>query len=348
MTHSALPPSVTSLRAEAARKIAELLVSARFDATDEIVSAALDIVDGIHVHVEERIRFFPEVVLTTDLERLLRPIGAKPTVVPLGRDGVTTTVSRMLKLCGPLARSGWTVFLECPGSNCRYGLVLLEGTELSPSLFDQLVGELAPDEYDVPVAYFRGLVGRNVEVTVPSHSHVFSLGLGEVDLLADPLFSFVSHILKKVPDGRRKIASSFLVRLLREAIREAHGCLLVVVDGSQIDGLKATLADGIYLEEPVDFLDLLRQSDEIQNRQASTAVREFATLVKGMISQDGITAFTTDGRLIAFRVFVPPNAATAAAIGGARRRAFSALHATGLTVCCLMASQDGGLYLAES
>jgi hypothetical protein len=338
--------NVTSLLAEADRAFRELLDEAGFPDAAVLAPHLLAIVDGIDTHFEEGHRFYPEVVVTTSVSSLVRPIGIRSRAISLGRGPLSSSTTRILKLCGPLAQGNWTVFLEVQGAECRFGVMTLEGTELSASLFEQVVGGLAAPP-EAPVVYLRGIGGRHVEATISSRSHLFGLGLKQLEASADRLDGLAKCILRNVPEERIPIARSFLLRLLQQAVREAHGCLLAVVSDTPeaIALLKAGLPDGTYLDEPIDILALLRDSAEEQSRQAATAVREFSTLIRAMIAQDGITIFSSNGRLLGFNVFVPQSSQAGGTVGGARRRAFMALLSTGLVICSLMVSQDGGMSL---
>jgi hypothetical protein len=74
-----------------------------------------------------------------------------------------------------------------------------------------------------------------------------------------------------------------------------------------------------------------------------SAVQGASALIRGMIASDGITLFSTDAKVIAYRLFINPYDGPPEPTGGARRAAYGALQARvgHELVLAFFQSQDG-------
>ncbi len=341
------PKAISFLNA-AREPIKEFIARAGFADANAIVDAVIWAIDALQEYTEEGKHLYPEVVVTTSIEGLTKPL-AYHNLVVVGEEPLKSVFPRALKICAPLATDDWAIWIEINGDNARFGLVDGVASELSPTLQNQLVGELAiRDGGGTPVVYMRSVGTRKVELQSKDEGLSIPAGLAELSSDEDELLRFVEHLIKDVPEGRRTVARGFFLKVIGDAIRATHGCMLAVVprESTAVEKTKTKLPDGVYFDPPINFMGLLRESDELRSRESSTKVRAFVTLLRGMISQDGITMFSTDGNVVGYNLFVAVSGSAPVA-GGARKRALEALHLLGICSCVLSFSHDGALSFKE-
>jgi hypothetical protein len=174
-----------------------------------------------------------------------------------------------------------------------------------------------------------------------THCVGFSLASNQEDSSVQPL---VACIMRDVLSAAREPVAVLTGKVVEDGVRASHGCIIAVVADTDeaIASARHSLTDGAFLSEPIDLAMLVRESEEQRSRESSTLVRSRVSLIRGMIGQDGITLFSTRGRVLAFNVFIP-NVATASVMGGARSRAFATLAESGLVIACFAQSHDGGV-----
>ena len=307
-------------------------------------SGLLHILDNIDGYMEEGQRLYPEVVLTTDLKKALAYCPHE--IVNIDKSDLTETAfKKALKRCAPLAKGSWAIFLYVSGGELMYGLVSPEVSELSASLHKQLVGEMAVREDVPPIAYIRAVGSKVVEIIGTKAELRVSLSLGkkykgltsEIDALATIITSSVD---KQLQDQ----AKSFFSRLFEDSFKEGHGSIIAVVADTEekFAAFRKEYSDGAYLMTPLDIVQKVSEAVGTKTREAFSILREYALVAKGMVSHDGISVFTTTGRVVAFNVFVRnTGGSTLEESGGARTRAFNALKLSGLTEACFFRSHDG-------
>ena len=327
--------------------VRELLREANFVDVDELGHCIVSMIDSIHSYTEEGVRLYPEVVLTTDLEPLLRSLPT-PQFTEVGsawpaREGLAKAIKR----CAPLARDGWIIVVELGAENIRYGLVSVESSELSISLYSHVVGDYALEELEIPVVYLRGLGGQRVEIKTRSRRETVAVSLREIGPDEREITALATAVTQDLRASDRELLHLFFAKLLGDAIRHTHGCLVGVVRDRQpvIRGFKRLFPDGAYMLEPVDFVAPVQTSEAIQSRAASMVVRNLSSLLRGMLSHDGITVLSSKGRIVGYNVFVPRKASAKGVTGGARSRAFQTLSGSKRVICCYSISHDGATKL---
>lgn len=306
----------------------------------------LHLLDSIDGYTEEGQRLYPEVFLTTSLKKALTSLPNQ--IILIDVDELSEeTFKKALKRCAPLAKGSWAIFLEIAENKINYGLASSEVSELSASLHRQLVGDMAIKEDVPPIAYVRAVGSKVVEITGTKAQLRISLSLGKrYKGLASEIDALATVTTSTVDSSLRDQATSFFSRLLEESFKEGHGSIIAVVAEvpEAITAFQAKYPDGAYLQSPIDIVQILSEALEAQTRQSSSILREYALVLKGMMSHDGVSVFTTNGRLIAFNVFLREIADADAATeesGGARTRAFIALKSSGLTEASFFRSHDG-------
>ena len=223
------------------------------------------------------------------------------------------------------------------GTALEYGVFRGSGNPLSVVIDDIVLVDIEP----LRVVKIFSLADECVEVRASNgqYHHVF-LDHRKEDTPPplQYLDRLVSSIAKNCSAEHREALSSYLKKLLFTALRESHGCLIAVTNMKKVPMFLSS--DGVLLDTPIDFVDIVAQLKK--GKIDSTVLTNKSSLLKGMLNSDGIILFDERGRLLGYNCFVKVQH-DAGVIGGARRRAFSALQAKlgkGLAAA-FMQSQDG-------
>jgi len=335
-----------SLREHILESIGNFLYRESFPTSPIIPQGLLSLLDSIGHYMEEGSRLYPEILLTTSLELTTRSLQPKRTIEIQTLPITVENFTHALKISAPLAKDGWIIFIETSTTNIRFGLISIESSEFSPSLYNHLVGNLAQEECGAPFAYIRSPAEQIVHLKGTRSEIFVSLSLKEnTRTISDELPALSKYISKDVGAEIQEFSMTYFNKLLEGVVKQPHGNLIAVVEDnrSKIEKAKRRFPDGIYLPSPLDMVDFLKQSEQLRSREASTFLRTYGTLVQGMLSLDGVTLFSTKGRVLGYHIFVKEKKTSTSIEGGARSRAFKILHESGLFSCCFYKSQDGNM-----
>lgn len=316
-----------------------------FPKVDGLAAALTEAVDLIANYREEGVRCFPEIVLTTDLNTALQPISPKQLVhiatIPLqGLD-----LRSVLKLCAPHCDEGWIIYIDVlkDKSQASYGLLNAELVETAiPARAALLAGQNDP-----PLIYLSRRSHSIVRIESPNKAALFiNLGVQKPIEVEDYSNELAKVMVGDLDPELKTSAQTFFEKLLAQALREGHGNLIgVVTDTAEsIAEAHAAITDGKLLDCPLDLGDpLVRAVGSGRNidTEAMMLLTVRKSLVRSFLGQDGITVFTTKGRIIAFNVFVKSALNAPQVVGGARTRAFLAMQQLGIFSVCFFKSQDG-------
>ena len=286
---------------------------------------------------EESVKLTPQVYLTDDIDLLtgMLPGGDKIDLATTGIDEIG--VEEMLKLSAPLAVGDWRVFGQRSGKDMRFGLFRGSSSPISVNVDDIIL----MDQKETAVVKAHQVAHDCVEIlnSQGSHHHVF-FNHSKED--TPPPFqhteNLVDAITRRVEQREKGAVQSFLTRTIVTALRKSHGSILAVTNMSRPP--KFLSKDAVLLNDPLDFpamIKALRTED-----LSPDFLERKANLLEGMLCSDGITLFDERGRLLGYRCFIQISGKQAV-VGGARRRAFNALHdhlSKGLAAV-FMQSQDG-------
>jgi hypothetical protein len=108
----------------------------------------------------------------------------------------------------------------------------------------------------------------------------------------------------------------------------------------------AAMKDGVLLAPEVDVAERVRDFAKQSDVEGFLRLESVGSLLRGVFGCDGITLFTSDGKLLGYNIFVrlAAQAEDQPARGGARRRAFAILEAlieSGELAAAFYRSQDG-------
>lgn len=332
-----------SFRNTVLRTVRRLLRDAGFPNSRALPRTIVDLVDAMHSYTEEGRRLYPEVLITTSITDIVQALPS-PRLVEIDHElNVAEGLPRALKRCAPLSSVGWTIFIQAHRGRVRYGLVTVENSDLSLSLYNHAVGELALPEHTTPVIYLRGTGAQRVEIKTKGEREVVTVSLREITSDEREISRLAETATADVPEGVRDRAKTYFGKLLGNSVRQTHGCLVAVVgdDSQSIAQLRERFPDGAYLRRPIDFVELISQAETSMTADASMDIRNHTAIVAGMLSHDGITVLTSKGRILGYNIFVPRDPAAPPASGGARSRAFVTLQSSGTVLACYSLSHDG-------
>jgi hypothetical protein len=286
---------------------------------------------------EERVVLCPKVYISNNLQAVISMLPGgdflKIGTCPADLDGIRT----ILKRCAPLALGEWAIYIEDRGQILEYGLFRGAANPISVLMDDVL---MSPNE-DMAIVKAHQIASDCVEVRSNNQGlHYIFLDHRKEDSPAPLLYlgKLVNSLTMNVTDVSKDSVRTFLHRLLFDSLRESHGCIIVVTNMIRIP--KFLSNDGVTLESPIDFSDLVKKLKK--NEVDSSYLLSKSDLLRGMLNSDGAIVFNTHGRLLGYNCFVGTNRQKNL-VGGARKRAFESLTTkigSGINAV-FMQSQDG-------
>jgi hypothetical protein len=293
---------------------------------------------------EEGAALFPAVFFCDDLACLLDQLGGRDPVVVGAAPCSPLTMRRALKLCAPLGKGAWSVFIVRRAGAYEYGVFRSDDFVLSASALARLRALRDPALRLLGVVQ---LAENILEVrSSGGDGRLVHLSGARSDVMPATTFllELVGAITRDVPAEVRPETGAFFRRVLIDALRSTHGSLIAVLPHGARD--VSPFVDGLLLADPLDVAGRVARWRHERSTEARADVQGLAQLLAGMISADGITLLSSDGSIVGYNVFLHPGPGATdeeAALGGARQRTFRALAGeVGRTlVAAFVRSQDG-------
>jgi hypothetical protein len=279
-----------------------------------------ELVGLLAAYREEDTPLYPHVYVFDALDglRALAPGAAYFTVgeAPLNCE----SAAKVVKNCAPLALGGWSIFVVKRGQDkVDYGLFRSSRHSLSISAEESIVGLgksvpalLVKNSGHLSVELISSIGKRfyaNLKTTLPQSSEA------EVDVAR--FAAAATATLGENPEFQ-----TYFRRLLLETVQSCHGTLLAVVDEKKKPkGLK----DGVWPNPALDFLQLHTIAVASKTADALADLNGVESLLTGMMNSDGVLVFSSNAKLLAYRVFLFATAKEKTSIpesGGGRRRTF--------------------------
>ncbi|MFZ2403846.1 MAG: hypothetical protein WAW41_01840 [Methylobacter sp.] len=286
---------------------------------------------------EEGVSLCPKVYITNNMHSInpMLPDGERVKI------GVSSTdvggIKQALKKCAPLATGGWLVYIQDNQKDIEYGVFKGSSNPISVLVDDILMDK----ELDFVVVKAYQIAADCVEIRCNNGSYHYIFLNHRKEDSPPPLQyldDLVGAITENSNDEEREPTVSFLTRLLFEALRQSHGCIIAVTD---LDGAPEFLSeDGVILEQPINFPDLVKALKK--NEIPPSLIESKGNLLNGMLNSDGIIVFNNSGHLLGYNCFIKTKQEDGI-VGGARKRAFLTIGkeiGKGLTAV-FMQSQDG-------
>lgn len=286
---------------------------------------------------EEGTSLCPKVYLTNNMDVLVSMLPEVERIIIGTSTPDIQGIKEALKKCAPLAIGGWLVYIYDNQHEIEFGLFKGSSNPISVLVDDVLMSE----NDDLIVVKAFQVAGECVEVRSNNGKfHYVYLNHRKED--TPPPLQFLNELVEaiviQVDEKNKEPVTSFLRRLLFEALRQSHGCLIAVTNMNRAPKFLAD--DGIILKDPIDFEYLVSKT---KNKDLSPfCLDNKGSLLKGMLNTDGIILFDSRAKLLGYNCFVKVNR-NEEVIGGARKRAFAALSSKiGKGLCAVfMQSQDG-------
>ena len=288
---------------------------------------------------EEGVNLQPRVYVTNDIDLCNQLIG-NAEKVRIGHDvhgvqGVQLTI----KKCAPLAIGAWSIYIHDSNGHIDYGL-FRGSSNVTAIPVDDMLFASDNDGLNIRVVKIHQITAECVQVKSGNDDIHYIHFNHEKGNSPSPLEHFDS-LITKICSGleEKERVRNFLSNLLMDGLRKSHGCLIAVTSMKKVPSF---LSDGVFLDVPMDFSSLIDEAT--RNPESFEYLISKSDLVKGMLNSDGIMLFDTNARLLGYNCFVNISAEASKVLGGARRRAYSALRdAVGKKgiVAAFMQSQDG-------
>lgn len=286
---------------------------------------------------EEGVELSPRVYITSDAQAMAKmlPGGEQYKLGSSSPD--QKGIKQALKKCAPLATGDWMIYIADGGNAIEYGVFKGDSSPISVSI-DSIILSKENEFRAVRVSQ----LAKDCVETNSSHGDRHYIFLNHRDEDSPPPLQFlealVEAITSHVNEGHLEALKSYLNKLLYDALRQSHGCLIAVSADERVPELLSK--DGVILERPINFAELV--SEVACKRTDSSQLDSKGTLLKGMLNSDGIILFNRKAELLGFNCFVQA-AKAEEVVGGARKRAFATLSANvgGALYAAFMQSQDG-------
>ena len=331
-----------SLYKESLRNIEVFLKSLNFPASQIICEGLVAVVNLISDYHEEGVALSPDILLINN-DLFFQTLPYQHHIILQMEEIHNDSFSMAVKMCAPLAENGWKMFLQLiDESHLQYGIVNVSLTQMSVSLFNQVIE--TPQDI-ASCAYIRKIGNKVVELNSVTTHCVIALNLNSYETIMEAeLGKLANMVFKDIKEDFpiKDEAVSYVKDMVISALNHGHGNLIAVVDDMDLIKSEGHLQNGFFLSEAIDFTKLLFDNYQFKSDQTATTLNVFTQLVVSMLNFDGITLFNSTGCVVGYHFIVDNNVVKEKAIvGGARTRAFEALKQTNGILACLMKSQDG-------
>ena len=302
----------------------------------------LGVIDMLSDYYEEGTHLYPTVILFDDMG-YLKTIPNLHYVFYHGK--IEDSQFRMaIKMCAPLALDGWCIFLHVGKSDMSWGVVTAEIKETSLTLEEQVLRDEDP-AYKVSLISNIGLKTVAIVSSGRKINSIVYLSLLGQQINATPnLDKFFGCVLSDCPNINDELVG-YYHKVVNTALHTGHGNLFVVI--GQGDSIPDILKEGVNLyNTPIDFASTYSELQENLNGddqvRINSKLKMMSSLAVSMMNHDGITVFTTTGKIVGYH-YIVDNTVTAneLIVGGARTKAYMALVQSGDFRCVMMKKQEG-------
>lgn len=295
-----------SLRDSLLADISDFMQNEGFSPSDICRDGIVVLTNLIADYYEEGQHLFPEVILTNDISIL-------KTIPSYSQDIGQASLSldsfrKIMKICAPLSKDGWIIYIEIKGEILSYGVVSVEVSETSIPFHKQIKdGDFSEES---TLIYIRSIGTKKVDISGLKRKFLIHLDLEEeIELGEDKVSKLSKTITSDIDEESKDKVSAFIEKLIDKSLKVGHGNLIGVVEDSddKVKAVQNNLDDGIYLSNPIDFGKMLKELEIDRSNEQSVRIRSFSSLITSMLNHDGITLFTTTGKLLGYQLFIKDN-----------------------------------------
>ena len=280
------------------------------------------------------------VYLTNDFARAATALGTAHLMVG-SLPPEPSSVRGMLRLCAPLAQNGWQILCELAPDRIRFGVVASDQTPASLGLVSSDGLQRASPTEDGLVSVSEPSPGV-IAIQAPTGAVQFEETPRRVPQEPSAMTNLIAAMTEATDSHEAEAACDQLDSIFSAALANSDGALIAVVQRTWGGGWPCE--DAAFPPEPIDLLSLasVGQADEVG--LGPTGSSPYTNLVVSMIRSDGIVVFDNAARLRTYRWFVRLAPDELRLPGGARERAYRALHSLvegGSLVAAFIQSADG-------
>lgn len=294
----------------------------------------------LHYKEEDKV-LRPEIFIVDELSNLKALSGDADAIILGNGDKNETVFSDALKRCAPLCERYWAIFIHRKKEGFQYGVFKKETSPISSTAVESLSassGTILIYKVSETAVLIKGS---------KDNSLIVHFGANDEDESAlNELSPFIKTMCSSDSDDMKSKLLNFFLGIFNEVKTHGHGTLACVLnDGGT---LPAVLNDGVVLSEPLNIPLIIEGAKDDSNN----SLESYKSLIVGMLNSDGITVFSADGKVIAYRVFVlsTDSGPSKPIKGGARSRAYRALNALvdkGDLISAFMLTQEGSIELSN-
>lgn len=329
--------AILSSREECLSAIIEVLTEEGFPSTEIHVNGIIDIIDQISDYYEEGCKLYPEVLIVKSRDMILSYPGRHFRLY-CGEIALHQ-FKQAMKLCAPVAVDNWNIYIILQDDNTiEYGLISTEEKETSLSLRTIALRQAEDDDH---LLYIRNVGGKNVEIARKKDYILISLTLQDYISTQDVNISELAEsIVSDVQDNED--AKRFILKVILDALNEGHGNLIAVCKEQDLDAVLAYMTGGAKLC-PFINIPMLLEADKVDGtNKTSVEIKSNVSVIKHILNHDGITVFSTEGKVLAFHYIIDNSKAiNTDIVGGARTKAYEAMKQIPELQTVFFKSQEG-------
>lgn len=334
-----------SFRDTVVSQVGEFLLGVNFNVAGSCLqilkNELVEVANQLSDYYEEGTHLFPEVILLDDLDQFVKEY---PCIYNIFYTGYIADkeLQRAIKMCAPLANNGWNIFIEVREDKIRWGVVNLELTAVATPIYNKIKDD---KEKNYQLVYIKNIGLKTVEFVSRGCENIYkiSLSLKNIeDILRDEVSNFCDVIVGDL-DGDKSGSKGIIEKTINTAIQQGHGNLIVVIkDEDEATAIPEILKNGAKIT-PIDFPVLYHDfCYGRKNLESHTCLEKYIDLVVSMLNHDGITVFTTKGKVIGFHFIVENDTRTTEEQeGGSRHKAYHKLCTSDQILKVLMRTQEG-------
>lgn len=277
---------------------------------------------------EEGSKIRPTIIFSTNINYVAKVI---PNVYKLVfyKDEDASKFNHRIKTLMAFCRNEWSIFINETEEYFEYGLIKalnsIKEKSFKELVFEEETKELIQNKCSL---FSLEVINKSLIVLegVKGHTTNVSFSFSE-DTIAnwnDVISSFVEVCVSKLKTTKRKLREIKILyeNIFKKVFKNLHGTICLVVDKEYKPGNDTALADGTWLEQPIELSKLFLQTKSYSEAK----LIGISDLIISMLDYDGATVVDNAGRIRAYNVFVESKIkGSVKPIGGARRRAAQSL-----------------------
>lgn len=312
-----------------AKKSIRTFIDAEYPSFDNgMLNKLLDYFYKFLNYEEEGSKIRPTIIFSNNINFVAKTI---PNVYKLVfyKDEDASRFNHRIKTLMAFCRNEWSIFINQNDDKIEYGLIKALNSIKEKSINELIFEEEFRSTISNKCSLFTlEVINKSLIVLegVKGHTTNVSFSFSE-DTIAnwnDVITNFVEVSVSKLKTTKKKLKEIKILyeNIFKKVFKNLHGAICLVVDKEYKPENDTTLADGTWLEQPIELSKLFLQTKSYSEAK----LIGISDLIISMLNYDGATVVDNAGRIRAYNVFVEVKAKNSVKpIGGARRRAAQSL-----------------------